>query len=145
MKRTSALSLKCERPSVRHRPAPTTAKTGIRWTRRRGKVTGDAPRVRSGGGAPSLAPDDGERRDVLTLRTVRTSASYPVYIYRPDQRLTSTLPLKCERLSVLHRLAPTTAFLLPHDSIGIPDDFTMKMKAMEIRFEGLGNNIHPKL
>ncbi|KAL6211365.1 hypothetical protein ACLB2K_016592 [Fragaria x ananassa] len=37
------------------------------------------------------------------------------------------------------------AFLLPNDRIGIPDDFTMKMKVMEIRFEGLGSNIHLKL
>ncbi|KAL6144579.1 hypothetical protein ACLB2K_055270 [Fragaria x ananassa] len=27
----------------------------------------------------------------------------------------------------------------------IPDDFTMKMKAMKIRFEGLGSNLYPKL
>ncbi|KAL6179975.1 hypothetical protein ACLB2K_046645 [Fragaria x ananassa] len=34
------------------------------------------------------------------------------------------------------------AFLLPDDNRGIPDDFTMKMKAVEIRFEGLGSNLH---
>ncbi|KAL6199121.1 hypothetical protein ACLB2K_028908 [Fragaria x ananassa] len=104
VERTSALSLKRGRPSVRHRPAPTTArlhpgglqqrprsfsllsesaefqfsceitqnfkqdlsrrKTGIRRTRRGGKVIGDAA-----GGALSSAPDGGERRDIRTLRT----------------------------------------------------------------------------
>ncbi|KAL6179836.1 hypothetical protein ACLB2K_046507 [Fragaria x ananassa] len=51
-------------------------KTGIRRTRQGGKVIRDAAGVRSGGGAPSSWPDGGERRDVRTLRTVRTSAPH---------------------------------------------------------------------
>ncbi|KAL6205607.1 hypothetical protein ACLB2K_022864 [Fragaria x ananassa] len=48
--------------------------TGIRRTHRGGKVVGDAAGVRSGGGAPSSAPDGKERRDIRTLRAMRTFA-----------------------------------------------------------------------
>ncbi|KAL6218159.1 hypothetical protein ACLB2K_011375 [Fragaria x ananassa] len=49
-------------------------KTGIWWTRRGWKVVGEAAGVRWGGGAPSPVPYGDERRDVRTLRAVRTSA-----------------------------------------------------------------------
>ncbi|KAL6176839.1 hypothetical protein ACLB2K_053471 [Fragaria x ananassa] len=52
-------------------------KTVIRRTRRGEKVIGDASGVRSGRGALSLAPNGGERRDIHTLRVVRTSAPNP--------------------------------------------------------------------
>ncbi|KAL6208456.1 hypothetical protein ACLB2K_019405 [Fragaria x ananassa] len=45
-------------------------KTGIRRTRWGGKVIRDAAGVHLGGGAPSSAPDGGERIDVRTLRTL---------------------------------------------------------------------------
>ncbi|KAL6194487.1 hypothetical protein ACLB2K_035571 [Fragaria x ananassa] len=52
-------------------------KNGKKWTRRGGKVVGDAAGVFWGGGAPSPAPDGGERTDVLTLSPMQTSASHP--------------------------------------------------------------------
>ncbi|KAL6223577.1 hypothetical protein ACLB2K_006962 [Fragaria x ananassa] len=57
-------------------------KTGIRWTRRGWKVVGDTAGVRWGGGSP--APYGGERRDVRTLRAVRTGMwkqLYPVDVF----------------------------------------------------------------
>ncbi|KAL6146028.1 hypothetical protein ACLB2K_056711 [Fragaria x ananassa] len=44
-------------------------------------MVGDAVVVFWGGGALSSAPEGGERRDVRTLRPVRTSTTDPAYIY----------------------------------------------------------------
>ncbi|KAL6192941.1 hypothetical protein ACLB2K_034026 [Fragaria x ananassa] len=55
--------------------------TGKKWTRQGGEVVGDAAGVFWGGGAPSPAPEGGERTDIRTLSRVRTFASYPFYIY----------------------------------------------------------------
>ncbi|KAL6184485.1 hypothetical protein ACLB2K_045886 [Fragaria x ananassa] len=55
--------------------------TGKKRTRRGGEVVGDAAGVFCGGGAPSPAPEDGERTDVRTLSRVRTSAIHPFCIY----------------------------------------------------------------
>ncbi|KAL6228523.1 hypothetical protein ACLB2K_002472 [Fragaria x ananassa] len=55
--------------------------TGKERTRRGGKVVGDAAGVFWGGGAPSSAPEGGERTDVRALSRVRTSASHPLCVY----------------------------------------------------------------
>ncbi|KAL6214513.1 hypothetical protein ACLB2K_013947 [Fragaria x ananassa] len=57
--------------------------TGKEWTRRGGKVVGDAAGVRWGGGAPSSA--GGQRRDVRTLRKMRTCASERAYIQKRSE------------------------------------------------------------
>ncbi|KAL6128272.1 hypothetical protein ACLB2K_071627 [Fragaria x ananassa] len=75
--------------------------TEIRRTRREGKVVGDAAGVRWGRGASSSASEDGEQRDVHTLRAVRTSA--------------------LERLYVLERVACFYGFLMaPSQPVSLP-------------------------
>ncbi|KAL6219960.1 hypothetical protein ACLB2K_007718 [Fragaria x ananassa] len=88
MKQTSTLGLKCGRPSGKlenftqnFRQCQSRWKTGIRRTRLEGKLVGDVSGVRSGRGALSQVPDNGERRNVCSLRTVRTSASYRFRVY----------------------------------------------------------------
>ncbi|KAL6125700.1 hypothetical protein ACLB2K_073754 [Fragaria x ananassa] len=119
-RRTSAPALKCGRPSVRHRTTPARTclhlsrlqqrprplsltgesaefqfsgqKNGIRQTRRRWKVVGDAVGVRWGRGAPSPVSYSGERRDVRILRAMQTSAleRLRVYIYTHRKTIEST-------------------------------------------------------
>ncbi|KAL6192008.1 hypothetical protein ACLB2K_038395 [Fragaria x ananassa] len=82
----------------------------------------------------------------LLLDSWLKSLKSALMVLEVSNELSLETSLKCGRLSILQR--PThqrrrSSILV--DTRGIPDDFTMKMKVMEIKFEGLGNNLHPKL
>ncbi|KAL6127192.1 hypothetical protein ACLB2K_075234 [Fragaria x ananassa] len=80
---------------------------------RPGKCVRDASGVRSGGDAQSSVPDGRERRDVRTLKTMRTSASERIRVYTHNvDQVDSVLLLGFDRVSkeAISYLAATCSY-----------------------------------